>query len=393
MASRKTYTSLFRQRFVEVWYRTRDEIAFFAHCERFGVSRETGYDWLAKYREDGIEGLETKSSAPHSCPHRTDEETVELLVDARKGHPTWGPRKLKAWLEESTPYELELPAPSTIGAILKRAKLIPTKKRRKRSSRYTTPFLAVTAPNDVWTTDFKGHFGMRDGKRCHPLTLADCFSRYVLRCDAFTSPNADVRASFESAFREFGMPLAIRSDNGAPFAAAHAPAGLSQLSVWWIRLGIVPERTAPASPWENGRHERMHRTLKQEATHPPQANRRQQQLSFDAFREEFNHERPHEALGQKTPATFYNKSVRAYPKTLPELEYPDSYQLRRVSTVGVISWAGRRQFISTVLKNEVVGLSQIDDRRWEMFFGKVLLGTMHDDKPELGLVRVGRRRK
>ncbi len=387
MASRKTFTRLFRQRFIEVWYRTRDETTFIEHCERLGVSRQTGYDWLARYERDSANGLETKSSAPHHCPHETDEATAALLIAARQDHPRWGPRKLRAWLEQAYPWSLDLPAPSTIGGILKRAGLISTKKRRRRSTRLSTPFRTVAAPNDVWTTDFKGHFRTRDRRYCYPLTLVDCFSRYVLRCDAYLAASGDARASFEAAFIEYGLPAAIRSDNGTPFAASQAPAGLSKLSVWWIRLGIGIERITPASPWENGRHERMHRTLKEEATHPPQANWKQQQLAFEAFRDEFNQERPHEALGNKTPATYYSRSARPYPKRLPELEYPDTLQLRRVSDVGVISWAGRRVFISNVLSGEVVGLNRIDDTTSDVFFGPVLLGSLCDDKRTLGLVR------
>jgi transposase InsO family protein len=387
MTSRKTYTRLFREQFVEIWYRTRDETSFVEHCERLGVSRETGYDWLRRYESDNANGLQTKSSAPHHCPHETDEETVALLIAARKDHPTWGPRKLKAWLEEAHPWELDLPAPSTIGDILKRAGLISSRKRKRRSTRFSAPFRTVAAPNDVWTTDFKGQFRTRDRRYCYPLTLIDCFSRYILRCDGYLSASGDARASFEAAFIEYGLPSAIRSDNGTPFASSHAPAGLSKLSVWWIRLGITPERITPASPWENGRHERMHRTLKEEATRPPQANRKQQQLTFDAFRDEFNYERPHEALGQKTPATFYGASGRHYPKRLRELEYPDAFQLRRVSDVGVISWGRRRVFITNVLRGEVVGLCAQDDATDDVFFGPLLLGRLRHDKPDLGLVR------
>jgi transposase InsO family protein len=387
MSSRKTFTPLFRQQFVELWLQTQDEEAFLEHCERFGVSRQTGYDWLAKYRSGGASGLETKSSAPHHCPHETDEETAALLIAARKQHPTWGPRKLKAWLEDGHPWELELPAPSTIGGILKRAGLVSTRKRRRRPLRYSAPFRTIVASNDVWTADFKGQFRTRDGRFCYPLTLVDCFSRYILRCDAYRAANGDAKASFEAAFIEYGMPGAIRSDNGVPFATSSAPAGLSELSVWWIRLGITPERIPPGSPWENGRHERMHRTLKEEATRPPQANRKQQQLAFDAFRDEFNRERPHEALGQKPPATFYSASGRHYPKRPPELEYPDAFQLRRVSNVGVISWSGRRVFISNVLRGEVVGLSQVDDTTWELYFGPLLLGRFYEHQPGRGLVQ------
>jgi hypothetical protein len=238
----------------------------------------------------------------------------------------------------------------------------------------------------VWTTDFKGQFATRDGRLCYPLTLADCYSRYLLRCDAYLSPNGDARTSFQSAFIEYGMPAVIRSDNGAPFASV-TPGGLSTLSVWWIRLGILPERIAPSSPWENGRHERMHRTLKAEATQPAQSNKKQQQRTFDAFRREYNDERPHESLGMKPPSRFYNCSKRSYPKRLPELEYPNNQQLRRVTDAGVISVEGRRLFLTTVLKGEMVGLKQTDDDTWELYFGPLLLGSIDSTKNKLKLER------
>jgi transposase InsO family protein len=383
--TKKVYTVRFRQDFIEAW--TRSTATFLEHCERFGVSRQSGYDWLEKVRLGGFEGLEAQSSAPHSCPHATSDAIAELVIAARKMHPTWGPRKLGPWILTRKP-DIELPASSTMGGILKRAGLVPPRKRRKRTPRYSEPFVAVEAPNDVWTTDFKGQFHTRDGLLCYPLTLADCYSRFLLRCDAYKSPDAEARASFESAFIEYGLPRAIRSDNGTPFAVSRAPAGLSTLSVWWIRLGILPERIRPASPWENGRHERMHRTLKEEATQPPQANRNVQQRVFNAFRYEFNHERPHESLGQKPPVTAYNKSSRAYPTKLPELVYPDDYELRRVSNAGVIGWGGRRHFVSNALNHEVIGLKQTSDSTWEVYFGPILLGTLSSARPELGLIRV-----
>jgi len=386
MASRRTYSWLFRREFVGAWSRRGGESTFHEHCERFGVSRQTGYDWLARYREEGDVGLETKSSAPHECPHATNAAVSVLIIEARKEHPTWGPRKLRAWLQESVPWDIELPAPSTMGSILQRAGLVSAKRRRRRASRYAAPFKDIVGPNDVWATDFKGHFRTGDGRYCYPLTLTDSFSRYLLRCDAYIAADRGARASFEAAFIEYGLPAAIRSDNGTPFSA-NTPAGLSTLSVWWIRLGITPERITPASPWENGRHERMHRTLKAEATRPPQANRKQQQLAFDAFRDEFNHDRPHEGIGQKVPASLYNPSGRSYPRTMPELEYPDTYQLRRVSNVGVISWAGHRLFVTNVLRGEVVGLHQLDDETWDLYFGPVLLGRLRGDRPQLERVR------
>jgi transposase InsO family protein len=383
--NKKAYTMLFRQHFVEKWLRSDGGWTFIEHCERFGVPRPTAYEWLARYRALGVCGLEDKSSAPHFSPHATKADVVDLVVRARRDHPTWGPRKLKAWIEETLPWDVELPAASTIGDILKRAGLVTTKNRRQRAHRYATPYSEATAPNDVWTTDFKGHFRLLDGHYCYPLTLVDNFSRFLLRCDAYRSTSFECRRSFESAFVEYGLPAVIRSDNGSPFASANTLGGLSKLSVWWIRLGILPERIKPGSPWENGSHERMHRTLKQEATDPPQRNRTRQQKSFDVFRAEFNEERPHEALGMKPPTKFYAASRRSYPSKLVELEYPSAHLLRRVSDIGVISWEGHRVFLSSVLAGQVVALQQMSESSWHLHFGPILLGALDAQNPQLGV--------
>jgi transposase InsO family protein len=357
---------------------------------RFGVSRQTAYEWLSRFDDEGLDGLEARPSVPGRCPHATDAKTVELIIETREAHPTWGPKKLRAWLEEQSPWEVDLPAPSTMGGILKRAGLVSTRKRRASLARYGLPFLHVKAPNDVWTTDFKGHFRTRDRLLCYPLTLADCHSRYLLRCDAYASPEGTVRRTFEAAFIEYGLPSAIRSDNGVPFASSATPGGLSRLSVWWLRLGILPERITPGSPWENGRHERMHRTLKAEATEPPQANRKQQQRAFDAFRREFNNDRPHEALGQRPPRTVYTYSTRTFPRRLPEWEYPATYQLRRVTNTGMLHVDGRRLFLSSVLSHEVVGLKQVAEQVWQLRAGRLLLGTIDGTKRDLRLLPVAR---
>lgn len=382
---KKAYTMLFRQQFVEKWLSSDEKWTFIEHCERFGVPRPTAYEWLARYRAGGVRGLEEKSSAPRSSPHATKRDIVELIVSARRMHPTWGARKLRTWIEESLPWNLDLPAASTMGDILKRAGFIATRRRRQRAHRYATPYTEAVAPNDVWTADFKGHFRLLDHRYCYPLTLVDAFSRFILRCDAYRATSIECRRSFESAFIEYGVPRVIRSDNGSPFATANALGGLSKLSVWWIRLGILPERIKPASPWENGSHERMHRTLKQEATDPPQRNQTKQQKSFDVFRREFNEERPHEALGMKPPTKFYAASSRSYPNKLTELEYPTAHLLRRVSDVGVISWEGQRIFLSSVLAGEVVALQQLSERSWHLYFGPILLGALDAQTPELGV--------
>jgi transposase InsO family protein len=349
------------------------------------VPRQTGYEWVARVRDGGVEALETRSSAPHLCPHATPQEVVDAIVAARRLHPTWGPRKLRPWLLDRQP-TLVLPVASTMGEILKRLGLVPERRRRRRTPRYTEPFASAVAPNDVWTADFKGQFRLGDGSLCYPLTIADAFSRFLLRCDAYAAPDAAAKRSFELAFREYGLPSVIHTDNGTPFAST-APGGLSKLSAWWIRLGIVPERSAPGHPWENGRHERMHRTLKAECTRPARRTSPLQQRAFNLFREEFNHDRPHESLAQKPPATAYNTSPRPYPRSLPELEYPDAHELRRIDASGHFRWKSRKVFVSGVIVGEVVGLKRSSEHAWDVFFGPVLLGYISDLCPELGLIR------
>lgn len=384
--AKKIYSLRFRTAFIEGWEDSNE--SFVEHCARFGIPRQTGYEWLAKVRAGGLEALETRSCAPRTCPHATPDDIAEVVIAARKLHPTWGPRKLGPWLLDQYP-TLELPVASTMGEILKRAGLVPERRRRRRTPRYSAPFAKATAPNDVWTADFKGQFRLGDGTLCYPLTIADAFSRYLLRCDAYAAPDGTVRASFEAAFREYGLPAVIHTDNGSPFAST-APAGLSKLSAWWVRLGIVPERSAPACPWENGRHERMHRTLKAECTRPPRETRTLQQRTFHRFRHEYNEERPHESIGQKPPATAYASSPRPYPRRLPELEYSTEHELRVVDQSGHFRWSGRKVFVSQAVSGEIVGLRPASETTWDVLFGPLLLGYVSDARPDLGLIRYGK---
>lgn len=382
--AKATYPLEFRKRFVEGW--AGYDGPFTDYCALFGVTRETGYEWRARYRDDGVAGLEARSSAPHYCPHATPAELEELVIAARKAHPTWGPRKLRERLIREHGGE-EIPVPSTIGEILKRAGMVRPRKRRRYASPSDKPFAACDAPNDVWTIDFKGQFRTRDRSLCYPLTLADSFSRYLLRCDAYAGPTEQVaRRSCIAAFRTYGLPRVIHSDNGTPFSST-APGGLSRLNIWWIRLGIVPQRIRPGKPAENGRHERMHRTLKAEAASPPGRSLTAQQRRFERFRREYNELRPHEALGQTPPAQSYSSSPRPYPRKLPELEYPTPYDLRIVKTGGHLKWRGRSIFVSEVLRGEVVGVLPVSDEISEVYFGPVLLGTLSEVRPDLGLVR------
>jgi putative transposase len=285
-----------------------NEETFADLCEGFGISRKTGYKWVERYEADGVRGLEELSRAPLTHPHAVlPDVAAELLVERRK-HPRWGPRKLIVVLQRRRP-ELQLPAASTVGDILRRNGLVGRRRRIRRSSPYPDRLGGYEGPNAVWCADFKGHFAV-GGRRCHPVTITDGFSRFLLRCKALRQPRYfPTRQVFESAFREYGLPESIRTDNGAPFSTL-APGGLSRLAVWWIRLGIRPERIFPGRPDQNGRHERMHSTLKAEVCRPPCSSFHAQQRAFDAFRSEYNQVRPHEALGGHVPSSGVRRVIR-----------------------------------------------------------------------------------
>lgn len=346
-------------------------------CLRYGVSRKTGYKWVRRYECGGPPALADRSRRPRTCPHQTAPEVIGALLDARRHHPSWGPKKLLAVLGRRYPL-WPWPAASTAGAILQRHGLVPAQRRRRRLGHPGRPRHLAMAPNEIWTIDFKGQFRLLSGSYCYPLTLADSFSRYLLTCRALTSPaHEPTQAVLTRVFREFGLPQAIRSDNGAPFAST-ALGRLSRLSVWWIRLGIRPELIEPARPDQNGAHERMHRTLKRETTRPAAASLGGQQRRFNVFRETFNDERPHEALGQRTPASIYQPSPRDFPSRMPRLEYPSHYEVRLVSRNGGIRWHSNWVNVSHVLAEQHVGLEEIDDGQWNVYFGPVTLGRLHE---------------
>jgi transposase InsO family protein len=351
-------------------------------CEHYAVSRTTGYKWLARYRRDGVEGLKDRSRAPLQHGRARPEGVFEAVLGLRERYRHWGPRKLRAKLAELQP-DLDVPAASTIGDWLCREGLTHRQARRRRSPPSTQPFAAVTAANDVWGVDFKGWFCTGDGARCDPLTITDAFSRSLLRCRGVIRPDHEqVRPIFEAAFAEFGLPKAIRSDNGAPFASTGA-GGLSALALWWIKLGIAPERIKPGKPQQNGRHERMHRTLKAEAASPPAATLKEQQERFDRFRREFNEERPHEALGQKTPASFYVASSRPYPCALREPVYDQAAAVRKVRSSGEIKWNGEFVFVSQVLIGEPVGIAETESGEWRVTYAHVELGFIDPKRNRL----------
>ena len=346
-------------------------------CDRFGISRKTGYKWLARFAEAGLPGLADQSRAPRACPHRTPKGVETALVRAREAHPHWGPKKLVAYLSRKQP-ELALPAASTAGDILRRHGLVQRRPRRAKPVHPGSTPLKVDAPNQVWIADFKGQFPTGDGEFCYPLTVTDAHSRFLLACQALPSTHlAGAQPVFSRLFAEYGLPVAMRTDNGVPFATT-ALAGLSRLNLWWIKLGIRHQRIDPGHPEQNGRHERMHKTLKAETTRPPEWNLSLQQQRFVTFRREYNEERPHEALAQQPPLSQYAASDRRLPLHLPAPEYPGHLLIRRVSANGTISFGGRPLFRSEVLAGEHIGLEEVADGIWSLFFYDVLLGRFHE---------------
>ena len=363
-------TSSMDERVLMIGEYLRGEVGIAELSRVSGVSRKSAYKWIARYLEEGMAGLEERSRSPHRCPHRLDEAKRLAILAVRQAHPSWGPKKIAPFL--AWPVAL-----STIGEVLKAAGLTVKRRRRTRVAA-SAPLAGCMAANDTWSVDFKGWFRTGDGQRCDPLTLSDNHTRYLLRCQALRRPSGEETWSvLDAAFREFGLPKAIRSDNGTPFASRGA-GGLSRLTVKLIKAGTLPERIRPAKPQENGRHERMHGTLKRETANPPAASLRAQQRRFDAFRREYNEVRPHEALDQTTPASHYTPSPHPYTGRLREPEYAEADAVRRVRCNGEIRWRGRLVFIGEALVGEPVGLVEQEDGRFAVTFGPVELGWIGD---------------
>ena len=351
----------------------RGGLAIVELCDDYGISRKTGYKWIDRYLNEGPDGLRDRSRRPTSNPNSTPPELVDAILDARRRHPSWGAKKLLKVLSGQHP-RWPWPQRSTVCDILKRNGLVAKKRRRRAIGHPGKPSTIVTAPNDLWCADYKGHFKTGDGRYCYPLTVTDAFSRYLLGCQALLDTSVDgAKPVFTRLFREFGLPNRIRTDNGVPFAT-NTLARLSRLSAWWVRLGVMPEFIEPGKPQQNGRHERMHKTLKAEATRPPRASSLAQQRRFNSFRAEFNDERPHEALDMETPDSLYERSPREMPARLPPLEYPDRFETRYVSANGGIRWNSEWVCVSTVCAGEFVGLEEIDNGVWNVYFGALKLG-------------------
>lgn len=346
-------------------------------CRAAGISERVGHKWLARFTSGGVEALADRSHAPHLPAHQVPPAIVATVVALREENPSWGARKLRDVLQREQPHG-QWPAPSTITTILKRAGLITPRRRsrRERAAWAHGGLTQPTAPNDVWTADFKGEFRLERGPYCYPLTISDLQSRYVLTVTALPSTASEPAAvHFQRCFATYGLPRVIRTDNGVPFGGPMALGGLSTLAVWWIRLGIRPERIERGEPQQNGAHERMHRTLKAEATRPASATFELQQQRFDRWRRVFNERRPHEALANTPPATHYTSSSRSLPRRLPVLEYPSDVDLRRVSENGTIKWRATQLFLSTVLRQEYVSLRETADGEWTIAFGPLTLGV------------------
>lgn len=345
-------------------------------CERYEVSRPTGYKWLARHRAEGDAGLLDRSRAPDYCPHRTDGDLEARILAARQDYG-WGAKKLLQVLTKRYPAE-PWPARSTVNAILERHGRLHKNRRRRKWTHPGAAPLHTTRPNQVWPADFKGQFKTGDGRYCYPLTVTDHFSRSLLVCHGLPSVNAaDVRPVFRRLFRAVGLPDAIRTDNGTPFASTGIH-GLSQLNVWWMQLGIVHQRIPPSSPQENGTHERMHRELKRATTRPAAASQRSQQHRFDVFRRRYNEERPHDGIGGDTPASRWTPSSRHYPERSAPPQYPAHMEVRRVSTAGTFRLHARQPFLSQALKNQDVGLEEVADGIWNIVYYSTLLGKIDE---------------
>lgn len=376
-----------RLRFVLAQRKNRS--TFSSLCAAFGVAPKTGYKWLHQFEASGAAGLVDRSRRPKSNSRAIPEAVRDRLVELRRVHPTWGPKKLVAWLEANT-LGLDVPAPSTVGELLKQRGLVMERKRIRHQQPRTEPLRHADKPNAVWAMDFKGWFRLGDGVRCDPLTITDGFSRYLLCCNAGKATGdevaRDVWAALVRTFREFGMPAAIRVDNGQPWAAPKGTLGITKLAVKILKAGVALERIDPGKPQQNGRHERFHLTLKQETVQPPAEDMQAQQDRFDLFQREYNDERPHEALRQRPPSKIYTRSKRACPSRLAVPEYPSWYSTVTLKIGGNVHLLGTTYFISTALEDERVGIVEVEDGCFEIYFFSRLLGRIHTAHPELGFI-------
>lgn len=367
MKERKTFLETYREKVLT------KEVSFKELCQAFGVSRPTGYKWINRYEESGLNGFEERSRAPHHQHRETPREIQEAIVAMKGRYPKWGAPKILYLLKEEHP-GASWPAQSTVGEILRRHGLTIPAKRRQRMPPREGPLSESRRANDIWCADFKGHFKTQDGQRCDPLTIMDAHSRFLIRCQLVNDMGYQTaRRQFEAAFQEYGLPNKIRTDNGTPFAGRGIK-GISRLSAWWIRLGIEPERIDPGHPEQNGRHERMHRSMKWEAISPPARTRKKQQAALDHFRENYNHKRPHESLQMRSPGSCYEASYRPFPGHLEPIKYDIDLAVRRVQLGGEFYIKGHRIFLGEAFGHEYIGLEARTPEEWKVLFGQYALG-------------------
>ena len=360
-------------RLIADWQRTQYSITDLS--KKYDVSRKTVYKWCYRYEKEGIDGLKDQNRAPKYSPNGTSGAIVNLLIKEKLKNRKRGPVKIYHQLKRQYP-DIKLPAPSTIAHWLKKNGLVNKRKRRKHVPPYTEPFITAESPNCVWSADYKGQFRTRNKRICYPLTISDNYSRYLLRCTGLPGPRySQTRNVFEKTFREYGLPDAIRIDNGTPFAG-RCVGGLSRLSIWWIQLGIAPERIDKGSPYQNGRHERMHRTLKLEAVSAMTSNMKEQQRLFDKFIYDYNNYRPHEALNHEVPAHYYRKSSRPYTEKPPAIEYDLGYTVRSVRYNGYFRFNGLLYYLTDLLHKQRVALKEFADGQWKIYYSFCPIGIL-----------------
>jgi transposase InsO family protein len=378
-----------RKSFIEACLEKKSSMAEL--CRQYSISRKNGYKWLNRYLKEGEDGLIDRSRAPLVQAGATEDELVQAILETRLEWSDWGPKKIKADLEKRYP-SISWPSTTTIGNWLTRHGLTVARKLRRRLAARTNPLAHCQESNDVWCMDFKGWWMTQDGQKCEPFTLTDGASRFLLRCLRLDRNDTEhVWGVLDAAFSEFGLPRFLRSDNGPPFATCGA-GRLSGLSVKLIKAGVIPEWIDPGKPQQNGRHERMHQTLKKGTATPPQPTLEEQEMKFEEFVEYFNFIRPHEALGQKTPADVYCPSGRAWNRRFKSPEYPKDFMIRKVRIGGQISWKGENPFINHALTNEPVGLKEIENGSFEVYYGPIILGTI-DNNQEFNVPKDKSRRR
>jgi transposase InsO family protein len=374
---RSTTMSIEKQKFLQLY--ELKAMTFTELCSRFGVSRTTGYNLVNNFKKYGQEAITGRSRAHKSHPLTTPQDIIQKALEHRGKHPTWGAKKIRVLLTDEFPEE-RVPSVTTVNDILKRNGLIAERKRRLTRIINIDPYFDPQKPNEIWSADFKGQFKTQDRKNCYPLTVADSHTRFLFAAHALESPTAElVIPVFDRLFREFGLPEMLHTDNGAPFGAANSLRRLTRFSAWLMDRGITPVYSDPGKPQQNGRHERMHRDLKAEATRPAARDLQTQQLMLDRFIDDYNNLRPHEALGMKRPREVHQKSERLYNGTIYGWDYDKKMEVRMVGANGTIRWKSDKQFmISTALCGKFVALKEVADGIHELYYRHVLLGFYNE---------------